>query len=329
MRGPSFTLLEAETPHAGIGVRPSVVAVGNFDGVHRGHQAVIAEAVRDGGGRGLAVYVLTFDPHPAEVLGRGAPPMLTVLARRAELLVRAGAEEVFVRRFDAAFAAWEPERFARELLVERLGAKIVVVGQNFRFGAGAEGDLALLVSLGAKHGFEARVETMSGDAKGSFSSTRVRGAIAAGDMADATHVLGRPHAISGVVGQGAQRGRTIGFPTANLEQIPEMLPADGVYAILVDELDASSEARFLARGVMNIGVRPTLNGPPTRTVEAHLFDFARDLYGARLRVHVIARIRAERKFAGLDELKAQIAKDAAEARRITEPIADEAGPSGG
>jgi riboflavin kinase/FMN adenylyltransferase len=317
MRAPLYTLLDDDTPPASVVPRASAVAIGNFDGVHRGHQAVLAEAIGDARAQGLAAYVLTFDPHPSEVLGRGAPPMLTTLARRAELIGRYGVDRVFVRRFDAAFAAWPPKQFAHHLLAE-LQAKRVVVGDNFGFGAGRGGDLRLLEALGEQFGFVAYAHAIAGDESGAFSSTRARAAIAEGNVAEAAEILGRPHAISGVVGRGAQRGRTIGFPTANLEQIPEILPADGVYAIVVDELDAQERATALARGVMNIGVRPTLSGPPLRTVEAHLFDFARDLYDARLRVHVVARLRGEQKFASFDALKEQIAKDAIEARRIVE-----------
>jgi riboflavin kinase/FMN adenylyltransferase len=319
--------LDDDTPRDAVNARASVIAIGTFDGVHRGHQAVLAAATAEAQSRGLATYVLTFSPHPMDVIGRGAPPPLTTLARRADLLLRAGADRVFVRHFDAAFATWSPSRFAEELLVATLAAKRVAVGANFRFGADRAGDLPMLGALGAALGFEAYAQTMTSDARGPLSSTRARQAIVAGDLEDAARVLGRPHAVSGVVGHGAKRGRTIGFPTANLEAIPELLPRDGVYAVLVDVLgagadspgggDGEKDARALAAGVMNIGVRPTVDGGGARSVEVHLFDVDRDLYDARLRVHVVARIRDERRFDGLAALKAQIADDAKAARDAT------------
>jgi riboflavin kinase/FMN adenylyltransferase len=294
----------------------TLIVVGNFDGVHRGHAAVLSDAVKLAAARRLVPAVLTFDPHPAAVVGQGAGPPLTTVERRAELMGRLGVARVYVRTFDVAFAAWAPERFARELVHATLRAKVVMVGENFRFGAKRAGDLPLLQELGSALGFEVRVHALSRDIEGPYSSTRARMCVARGDLEAAAEVLGRPHAISGVVAHGAKRGRTIGFPTANLEGIPELLPPDGVYAVAVDALAHSGEggARALARGVMNIGVRPTVGGEPARTVEAHLFDFDGDLYGARLRAHLHARLRDEKKFDGLDALKAQIAEDAAEAR---------------
>jgi riboflavin kinase/FMN adenylyltransferase len=290
-----------------------VLVVGNFDGVHRGHQSVLREAVGSARAHGLRPCVLTFDPHPAAVVGGGASPMLTTVARRAELMSDVGVEQVYVRRFDTAFAAWPPERFARELVAEALRSRVVVVGQNFRFGAKRAGDLALLRRLGAELGFEVRVHAIAADERGPFSSTRAREAIAAGELEEATHVLGRPHELSGVVVHGDERGRTINFPTANLEPVPEMLPPDGVYAVQVDELDDEDGARPLAGGVTNIGMRPTVGGT-RRTIETFLLGFAGDLYGLRLRLHLVARLREERKFASLDELKLQITRDCAAAR---------------
>jgi riboflavin kinase/FMN adenylyltransferase len=277
-----------------------------------GHQAVLREAVGAARAASLATSVLTFDPHPAAVVGSGAPPRLTTLERRTELMGELGVDSVFVREFDAGFAAWQPERFVRDLVVRALRARIVVVGQNFRFGAKRAGDLSLLKKLGEELGFEVRVHATAADARGPYSSTRAREAIAAGDVAEAAHVLGRPHALSGPVVHGDERGRSIGFATANLDAA-EMLPADGVYKTLVDELAPDGSARRLAAGVTNVGVRPTVGGG-RRTVETYLLDFERDLYGANLRVHLVARIRWERRFGSLDELKAQIAKDVAAAR---------------
>jgi riboflavin kinase/FMN adenylyltransferase len=312
--------------------RPSVVAIGNFDGVHRGHQAILADAGREAAALGVSVCALTFDPHPSDVLGRGSPPKLTSLGRRVELLGRAGADQVVVRRFDKEFSTWEPERFARDLIAGGLHAKLVLVGEDFRFGANRTGDRAMLDTLGEKLGFGVSVCSVAGDGAGAFSSTRARAAIGAGDLPAAERVLGRRHALTGVVAHGAKLGRTIGFPTANLGDVVEMLPPDGIYAVVADEVLApagpdantgvlsSRGARPLAAGALSIGVRPSIEGAVGRTVEVFLLDFDRDLYGRTLRLHLVARLREERKYPTLDELKAQIARDVEEARELTAPL---------
>jgi riboflavin kinase/FMN adenylyltransferase len=249
------------------------------------------------------------------VVGTGAPPLLTTLKRRVELMGALGVETTYVRRFDSAFAAWSPERFVRDLVAAGLRARIVVVGDNFRFGAKRAGDLALLRRLGAALGFDAHVHPVASDERGPFSSTRVREAITAGDVEEACRVLGRPHEVSGVVVRAAARGRQIGFPTANLDAVPEMLPPDGVYAVLIDDLDERREPLSLGGGVTNIGVRPTLApGSTTRTIETFVIDFAGDLYGRHLRLHLVARLRDEKKFGSIEALKAQIARDVVTAR---------------
>ena len=297
---------------------PCVLVVGNFDGVHLGHQAVLGQAVDQARSLGVSANVLTFDPHPAGVVGGGAPQRLTTLERRAELVANLGIDRMYVRRFDTAFAAWQPERFARDLVVEALRASVVVVGENFRFGAKRAGDLTLLRALGAQLGFDVRVHAVASDARGRYSSTRAREAVVAGDLDEVRRVLGRPHALSGVVAHGDERGRTIGVPTANLVDIPELLPPKGVYAVTADRYSQGAFAP-LARGVTNIGVRPTV-GSGGLSVETYLLDFAGDLYDARLRIHLVARLREERKFGSLDELKAQIARDVSDARAaLVEP----------
>ncbi|HVH42161.1 MAG TPA: bifunctional riboflavin kinase/FAD synthetase [Labilithrix sp.] len=283
----------------------SAVIIGNLDGVHRGHQAVLRQARAIADARGLSTVVLTFDPHPTEVLRGSGPPRLATLERRIELLRRHGADEVVVEPFTQELAAVTPERFAKELLADRLGAKAVVVGENFRFGAHRAGGLDALRGFGARFGFEVAAAEVAGDERGPFSSTRVREAIAQGDLAEATHLLGRWHSISGIVEGGDRRGRTIGFPTANLGGVSEVLPPYGVYAVFAGDRP----------GVMNLGVRPTVDGKSLR-VEVHLFDFEGDLYGQPMRVFLVGRIRDEKKFAGLDELKTQIAADAAAARVV-------------
>jgi riboflavin kinase / FMN adenylyltransferase len=292
----------------------TVVVIGNFDGVHRGHSAVLTSAVERAKSAGLSSLVLTFDPHPSAVLGRGEPPRLTTMERRVELLGRAGIDRVVVRRFDLAFAAWTPERFVQELIAGELGARQVVVGRNFHFGSKRAGDFTSLVELGKVHGFTASAFEVLGDAVGPFSSSRVRAAIVAGDIDEASAVLGHWHALSGVVGEGRKLGRTIGFPTANLVDIPEVLPTDGIYAVVADEI-VPGGGRALAKGAMSIGLRPTIPGATGRTCETYFFDLDRDLYGVKLRIHVVARLRDELKLSGLDELKARIAQDCNEARQ--------------
>lgn len=294
---------------------PSLVAIGNFDGVHRGHQAVIGQALELAGAAALAPLVLTFDPHPSQVLGRGALPALTTLERRVELLRRKNpALSVVVEPFTLPLAQMEPAEFARSLLVEGLGAKTVIVGENFRFGRGRRGDFAELSRLGKELGFQARAAQLERDEAGPISSTRVRAALERGDLSVAEGLLGRPHSLTGLVIPGQGRGRGIGVPTANLGELSEALPPHGVYAVLVDRrTEAGFEA--LAGGVANFGVRPTLGAGAS--FEAHLFDTSLDLYGQELRVHLVSRLREERKFSGLDELRAQIAQDIEAARALT------------
>lgn len=303
-----------------------VVVIGNFDGVHRGHQEVVARAAADAVRRGAELAVLTFEPHPAAVLGASPPPRLTRLARKAELLGACGVQLIVAQRFDREFAALSPSEFVDHVLVDGLSAAQVVVGHDFRFGARRAGDLDALRALGAARGFAVDVQEVVGDERGPYSSSRVRAALSSGDLAEARAVLGRPHAVEGTVVPGDRRGRTIGFPTANLGHVIEALPANGVYAIAVDTpRDAlGHDFEALATGVANVGVRPTVVGDPAPRLEAHLFELAApdlDLYGRHLRVHLIARLREERRFAGIDALKAQIALDAEEVRRATADLA--------
>ena len=296
---------------------PTLVAIGNFDGVHAGHRATLGAASAEARALGLSLVVMTFHPHPAEVLGRGVQAVLTPLDRKVELLCALDPGlRVVVEPFTKDLAAMSPRAFAEELLVGALGAEVVVVGQNFRFGRERIGDLKLLAALGGELGFEARAEPLSQDGEGPISSSRIRAAIAAGDLARAEQWLGRPHALSGVVVRGDGRGRTIGVPTANLDGVIEAKPPHGVYACLVDRVDGESgESARLATGVANIGNRPTVQAG--FSVEAHLHDFDADLYGARLRLHLVERIRDERKFASLPELVTQIRLDIETARAAT------------
>lgn len=288
---------------------------------------MLAEAARIAAERSLTPLVLTFDPHPASVIGRGAPALLTPLARKIELVQRCEpAVRVAVERFDLAFAGQSPEQFAAEVLANKLSARLVIVGHNFRFGRGRAGDFDALAALGQRLGFETRSFALVSNSSGPLSSTRAREAIAAGELDEAGAILGRPHALTGTVILGDQRGRTLGFPTANLAGTPEALPPFGVYAVAVDRLgeddpvSGAARAVALAPGVANIGVRPTVKQGAPPTIEVHLFDYDGDLYGARLRVHLLGRLRGEQRFSSLDALRAQIAADAAAARAAARAV---------
>ncbi len=306
---------------------PSLVAIGNFDGVHRGHQAVLAAAAARARTRGLVPLVLTFDPHPLEVLAGLQLDRLTDEERKAELMGRVSPDlSLVVEPFTRTLAANTPEQFARDFLRDKLHAAHVIVGANFRFGQGRAGDLGTLQELGARYGFDAQAEPLLGDGELPISSSRIRDLLREGQVAEATRLLGRPHSVSGEVVAGDQRGRTIGFPTANLSGVVEMLPPHGVYACLVDDVGSGQAARALGTAVANVGVRPTVKQDGELSVEAHLLDyapgfgksgaFAEDIYGRRLRVHFVSRLREERKFDGLPALVAQIEHDASRARQV-------------
>ncbi|MCB9584820.1 MAG: bifunctional riboflavin kinase/FAD synthetase [Polyangiaceae bacterium] len=302
-----------------------MVAIGNFDGVHRGHQAVLTAAAERARARALVPLVLTFDPHPLEVLAGMHLDRLTDEERKAQLMARVSPElALVVEPFTRELAANTPEQFARDFLRDKLRAAHVIVGANFRFGQGRAGDLGTLQQLGERYGFDAQAEPLLADAERPISSSRIRELLRSGEVIEAARLLGRPHSVSGVVVQGDQRGRTIGFPTANISGAVEMLPPFGVYACLVDDISDGGAGRALGTAVTNLGVRPTVKEQGALSVEAHLLDhapgssqqgaFSGDLYGRRLRVHFVARLREERKFEGLPSLVAQIKADAEQAR---------------
>ncbi|HET8645205.1 MAG TPA: bifunctional riboflavin kinase/FAD synthetase [Vicinamibacteria bacterium] len=287
------------------------VAVGNFDGVHLGHQALVAAALDEARAAGGTPAVLTFDPHPARVLQPGrAPGALMTLEQKTEALAALGIHHVAVLEFTAALAARSASEFARGVLAGTLAARAVVVGADFRFGRGREGDVPALSALGGELGFGVRVVPPVMRGSEPVSSTRVRDALGAGEVEEAAALLGRDYAVDGEVVVGDRRGRTLGFPTANLEPVNELLPARGVYACRC-RLPGGEERP----AAVNIGRRPTFDGERT-TVEAHLIDFAGDLYGARLRLSFVQRLREEARFAGLEALRAQIAADVARARAV-------------
>lgn len=296
----------------------TLVMVGNFDGVHRGHQWVLERGLGLARLKQQAPLVLTFNPHPSEVLGRGGQPVLTPLERKIDLLTRLSPElRVVVEPFTLELASASPREFAAQLLQEKLGAGTVIVGENFRFGQGRTGDAQALRALGQELGFEAHAEPLYADEEGVISSTRIRELISSGAVAEAEALLGRPHALSGEVVHGDQRARSLGVPSANLGQVSELLPARGVYAVLVDVRDANGFRR-LGPGIANVGVRPT-QGEGELRAEVHVLGFAGDLYGKSLRAHLVARLRDERRFNGLDDLRAQLERDKSDgAERLRE-----------
>jgi riboflavin kinase/FMN adenylyltransferase len=290
---------------------PSVIAPGNHDGVHLGHRALIASARAYAQRHGLRTCALTFDPHPAACLDpENAPTMLTTHARRAELLRTAGADSVLVQPFTRDFAALSAEQFIASLLAQ--GARALVVGPDFRFGCKRAGDVALLQARGQERGFDVHIEEPVRVAGVRVSSSAVREALRAGDIVGANRMLGRAHELSGRVVAGDKRGRTIGFPTANLDVEPVLAPCDGVYAVVARVLGPGP--RELLSGVANLGTRPTFSAG--RSVEVHLFDFDRDLYDTTLRVAFVGRVRGEARFSGVAELRAQIEKDCERAREL-------------
>ena len=284
----------------------SVVVIGNFDGVHRGHLGILERGAALAQAEQLKFKVLTFDPHPRQVVSGRSVPVLTRTVRKRGLLEAMGLSiEVVVYPFTSQTAQLSPEAFCTTILKDQLGAEIVVVGENFRFGQGRAGDLQALVSIGKQHAMRAMSETLRGDRAGPFSSTRVRALLSEGQLDEARLILGRPHLISGLVVRGAQQGRTLGFPTANLEQVPEVRPKDGVYAVHVYDLSAG--ARYLGPGALNLGARPTVERP--HGIEVHVIGYQGDLYGKELAVELLAQIRPVMKFENVTMLKQQIAHD--------------------
>lgn len=289
-----------------------IAAIGNFDGVHRGHRALIDETRRFASGAGALTGAVVFDPHPRRFFRPNDPSFLITTAdERDRLLREAGADAILPLRFDAALAGLRPEEFVGAVLKEKLGLAGVVVGADFRFGAGRAGDAASLSALCAAAGLDCHVIHPVAEAGHSdkIGSTAIREALLSGAVDRAAAMLGRLWRVEGVVEGGNKVGRTLGFPTANLTLGELIEPRRGVYAVRVivggETLD----------GVANFGRRPTV-GAPAPLLEIHLFDFAREIYGMSIAVDFVAFIRDEMKFQGLDALKAQIADDCLEARRI-------------
>lgn len=293
---------------------PSVVTIGNFDGVHRGHRVLLRRAVDAAAEAEVRSVAVTFEPHPAAVLRPGSePPRLQSLEERIAALCAAEVDLVLVLPFTRDLAALTPEAFIERVLVDRLQAVRVIVGTNFRFGAKAAGDVVTLADAGERHGFVPEAVTLLELDGVALSSSAVREHVAQGEVAFAAAALGRPYAVAGEVVGGERRGRTIGFPTANVE-VPagRLLPARGVYAgaAWVTEADGSVTRHD---AVTNVGTRPTFDGDGV-TVEVHLLDVDRDLYGRHLEVAFAHRLRGEHRFDGIDALREQIARDVEEAR---------------
>jgi riboflavin kinase/FMN adenylyltransferase len=294
--------------------RGAAVAMGNFDGVHLGHQSLLALAHAAAAELGAPFGVVTFEPHPRSFFAPDAPPFRLMTAdTRAHRLEKLGVERLYELPFDAALAALTPEGFARSVLADGLGVSYVVVGADFRFGRGRAGGADDLKALGAVLGFGVSVAPLVSDAQGDFSSTAIRAALGAGRPEEAARILGHWHRIEGEVQHGDGRGKGLGIPTANLRLEGLHLPRLGIYAVLVDVLTGPHRGRY--RGVASIGVRPTF-GEKLPNLEVHLFDFDGDLYGAELSIALVAWQRPELKFDSVEALVAQMHRDIAEARAI-------------
>jgi riboflavin kinase/FMN adenylyltransferase len=290
-----------------------VLALGNFDGLHRGHIKILERVKRRAAERAGTSVVMTFDPHPPRVVRPDkAPPLLMTPAQRLEALEAAGVQGAAIVRFTPELSRWDPETFVRTVLVEWMHVAEVWVGANFLFGRERAGNFTMLRSLGARYGFRAEKIDPVRYKEFVVSSTRVRRLIAEGRVDEAGALLGRQFSIDGVVVAGDRRGRVIGFPTANLQSENELVPPNGVYATT-----AAIEG-VVYPSVTNIGIRPTFGAAETPVVETHLFGFDREIYGARMRLGFVQRIRDERAFDSVDQLRAQIEADAGRVRALFE-----------
>ena len=286
---------------------PCALAIGNFDGLHLGHQALLAKLIETSKQQKLKSAVMTFEPHPREFFTPDqAPTRLASLREKLERFADAGVEIVYLCRFDKKFAALSSEDFIEKILLQSVNAKTVLVGEDFRFGAGRRGGVEDIANAGINLISLPQVNLAEADIQQRVSSTRVRNALAAGQLEVAKSFLGRAYSISGKVVPGAQLGRKLGFPTANVHMRHERPALTGVYAVKLDGIE----------GVANLGVRPTVSGVPKLLLEVHLFDFNGDLYDRHVHVEFFQKIRDEMKFDGLPALSAQIAKDVQVARQF-------------
>jgi riboflavin kinase/FMN adenylyltransferase len=300
---------EIETP-----IRNAVVTIGNFDGVHIGHQALLHTVIEKAHAVGGTAVAITFDPHPIRVLApNGGPPLITMMEQKTELIAKAGIDTLICIPFDHNFAAITPREFIADLLVKRIGMKALAIGRDYTFGRKREGDLALLQRWAPELGYEVMVVDWirpSDNRYQRISSTRVRQLVTAGDMDGAKLLLGRNYQIRGEVAAGRDRGgKLLGFPTANINLQDELSPKTGVYAVTVEYGDT------ILQGVANIGYSPTFDDH-LFTVEVHILDFDKNIYGETIRVNFIQRLRGEIKFESIDALADQIGKDIENAREI-------------
>ncbi|HSD44602.1 MAG TPA: bifunctional riboflavin kinase/FAD synthetase [Burkholderiales bacterium] len=313
--GRKLVVTRGLAPRGG-GAGAAALTIGNFDGVHNGHQAMLARLAATARARGISATVLTFEPHPREFFApQSAPTRLTNLREKLELLAAHGVDRVHVQRFSAAFAALSPEAFVERMVVGALGARWVLVGDDFRFGAKRAGDFASLADAARRHGFDLEAMPTVSNGGVRVSSSAVRDALARGDLARAHALLGRPYSISGRVVHGEKLGRGLGFATANVQLKHNRPPLGGIFAVRVHGIGAAPR-----QGVASLGVRPTVKAGGKAVLEVHLFDFAGDLYGAHLRVEFLAKLRDEEKYSDLDALKAQIARDCAAARDVLKAL---------
>ena len=289
-----------------------VLTIGNFDGLHLGHRAVIEKLARKGRTMGLPVIVLIFEPQPLEYfLGDNAPSRLMRLREKVIQFTRLPVDGVLILRFNQYFANLDPETFISEVLLNKLNVKYLVVGDDFHFGKARRGNFALLKEKSHEFGFKVEETDSYLLAGHRISSTMIRDALGEGDLALAARMLGRSYSVSGRVAHGDKRGRTIGFPTANIEMFRKNTPIEGVFAVIMTGIDEQE-----ITGVANVGTRPTIGGGTRVVLETYLFDFNRDIYGKYVEVHFKKKIRDEMRFQSLDELRAQITKDVAEAKKF-------------
>ncbi len=288
----------------------SVLTLGNFDGLHLGHQELVKMIIRRAREIGALSMVVTFRPHPLKVLApEKCPPLISIYEEKIKLFERLGIDVLVKIPFTLEFAAMAPEDFVRDVLCGTLGAKEIFVGYNYRFGRGREGDIRTLISLGKKYGFAVReIEQIAVDGE-VISSTKIRTLLREGDVEHAAKLLGRTYAITGIVVKGDGRGKGLGFPTANIAPKHSIIPADGVYAVRLVVRERAYD------GIANIGMRPTFN-KKVLAIEVHVFDFNEDLYGEDISLYFIRKIREEKKFKGPEALVAQIKTDIEVAKEI-------------
>lgn len=289
-----------------------VLTIGNFDGVHLGHKAVVEKLVARGKASGLPVVIMVFEPQPLEYfLGVDAPPRLTCLREKIIQLAKLPVDDLVIVRFNKQLADYDASQFIDDVLVKRLNVKHLVIGDDFRFGKDRKGDFALLQKKGKTNGFQVDDTGTLQIGNQRISSTLIRTALLAGELDKAATFLGYPYSVCGRIVHGNQRGRTIGYPTANIRMVRKNSPISGVYAVTMSGIND-----LVFQGVANVGIRPTVDGSNNVVLETFLFDFNQDIYGCYVEVHFKQKIRAEQRFQTVDELKAQIEKDVIEAKKI-------------